>query len=306
MSDASVAIPCPQCKTKAKVPVNKISAKGVIYPCPKCKTAIRVARDGAKVAVRRATAAELAELVPPDPPRKKKAAGGPAGEGAPAWVVTFADLATLLLTFFVLLLSFSNMDVVKYREMVGSVQERFGVTTMERGDYQTVSVGQIADVDSNVRDNSVKVAAREQIVNTIYDAVVREGYKDAASISVSDEGVRVRMKGRVLFEPGNADLEKGGLRFLDSLVRLLKENKNIRMTVEGHTDDTQTRSAKFPSNWELSTVRAARTLAYLVDQGAPANRMAAAGYAGTRPQFPNNQPETKVLNRRVEFLFQTE
>ncbi len=119
---------------------------------------------------------------------------------------------------------------------------------------------------------------------------------------MSDEGVRVRMKGRVLFAPGDADLDRAGLRFLDSLVRLLKENKNIRLTVEGHTDDSHFRSAKFPSNWELSTVRAARTLAYLVAEGAPANRMAAAGFAGSRPQFPNNQPETKVLNRRVEFL----
>ncbi|MBF0170516.1 MAG: OmpA family protein [Nitrospinae bacterium] len=306
MSDAAVAIPCPQCKTKAKVPINKISAKGVIYPCPKCKTAIRVARDGAKVAVRRASAAEVAELTPPDAPSKKKKKGGPAGELAPAWVVTFADLATLLLTFFVLMLSFSNMDVVKYREMVGSVMERFGVTQLERGDYQAVSTGAIADVDSNVRDSSAKVTAREQIVNTIYDAVVREGYKDAASISVSDEGVRVRMKGRVLFTEESASLDKGGLAFLDSLVNLMKENKNIRLTVEGHTDDTPIRTARFPSNWELSTIRAARTLAYLVEAGAPANRLAAAGFAGTRPQFPNNQPETKILNRRVEFLFQTE
>ncbi len=175
MADAAVPVPCPQCKTKAKVPVNKISAKGVIYPCPKCKTAIRVARDGAKVAVRRATAAELAERQPPEPAREKKSAAGVGGEGAPAWVVTFADLATLLLTFFVLMLSFSNMDIVKYREMVGSVQERFGATQLERGDYQSVSVGAIADVDSNVKDTSVKVRQREQIVNTIYDAVVREG-----------------------------------------------------------------------------------------------------------------------------------
>jgi chemotaxis protein MotB len=299
----SVSIPCPQCQTKAKVPVNKISTKGTIYPCPNCKTNIRVARDGGKVAVRRATSGELAALAPPPPPKRVKIAAG-GSEGAPAWIVTFADLATLLLTFFVLILSFSNMDIVKYRELVGSVMERFGVTQEESGSYQAVSVGTIAEVDSNVRNP--RQAAREQIVNAIYDAVVREGYKGAASISVTDEGVRVRMKGRVLFEPGTSQLDPGGLKFLDSLVKLLKENNHLRLTVEGHTDNTPVHTAKYPSNWELSVMRASTTLAYLVGHGAPPNRMAAAGFAGARPLFPNDQPETRILNRRVEFLFKTE
>ncbi len=296
---SSVSIPCPSCKTKAKAPVNKISVKGIIYSCPNCKTKIRAARDGRKISARKASDDEIAALEPPPPPRKGKIEKSEAE--IPAWVVTFADLATLLLTFFVLILSFSNMDVVKYRELVGSMAERFGVSDLTSGSYQAVSQGEMADVDSNI--SAASSSPREKLVNVVHDAVVREGHQGSASITSTDEGVRVRMKSRLLFKAGTAELNPKGVGFLDSVVGLLSGNKNLFLVVEGHTDSTKVRSAQYPSNWELSVIRASTVLQYLLEKGAPAHKLAAAGFADSRPLFSNDRPETRILNRRVEFLF---
>lgn len=303
MAAASVSIPCPACKAKSKVPVNKITEKGVIYVCPNCRTKIMAAREGRKISARKATDGEVSALEPPPPeppplPEKKD-------DSPPPWVVTFADLATLLLTFFVLILSFSNMDVVKYKQLVGSVQDRFGVSELATGSYQSVSKGAVRDVDSNILKASPH-ARRNQLVSVVYDAVMRTGYQGAASITTTDNGVRVRMKGRVLFKPGSADLDKRGLGFLKSVINLLNEHPGLLLVVEGHTDNSKIYSKRYPTNWELSTGRATAILEYLVKIGAPKERLSAAGFADARPLFSNLRQETRILNRRVEFLFTRE
>ncbi len=283
--------------------MNKITEKGVIYACPNCRTKIMAAREGRKISARKATDDEISALEPPPPeppplPEKKN-------DSPPPWVVTFADLATLLLTFFVLILSFSNMDVVKYKQLVGSVQDRFGVSMEAKGSYQAVSKGALVDVDSNILKANPH-AKRDQLVSVVYDAVTRTGYQGSASITTTDEGVRVRMKGRVLFKPGSADLDKRGLGFLKSVIDLLNGHPNLLLVVEGHTDNSKAHSARYPTNWELSTGRATAILEYLVKIGAPKERLSAAGFADARPLFSNLRQETRILNRRVEFLFTQE
>ncbi|MGK7346378.1 MAG: OmpA family protein [Candidatus Nitrospinota bacterium M3_3B_026] len=300
--EKQLSVPCPGCSARARIPLSKIPASGVIYTCPACKIAIRLAREGGKISVRRAKEAEVEkhEDGGAAPPREK-----PLEEivkGAPAWVVTFADLATLLLTFFVLMLSFANMDIIRFKELVGSVQDRYGVTKLERGSYQAVSLGDMAEVDSNIKE-AAAAAAREKLVNVVYDAVSRQGFRGAASITSTDEGVRVRVRGRVLFEPGDAKLAPGGEKLLEGLVQIVKSMKDLELVVEGHTDNRPVASAKYPSNWELSVTRASNALEWLISKGAPPERLSAAGYADTRPLFPNDRDETRILNRRIEFLF---
>ncbi|VAX19729.1 Flagellar motor rotation protein MotB [hydrothermal vent metagenome] len=294
-----VAIPCPSCKVKAKVPVDRITAKGLIYTCPSCKTKIRAVKDGNKVSIRRASAAEIAveEVeVEEEAPEDKIVTL------APDWIVTFADLATLLLTFFVLMLSFANVDVVKFKELAGSVADRYGVTMEERGSYQAVSSGSMADVDSNLKETTA-VVRRERLVNTIYDTIIREGFRGSTSITSTDEGVRVRVRGRALFEPGKSILRPESLKLLEGLVNLLNQTKDLILVIEGHTDSSRIRTKKFPSNWELSVIRASTALEYIISKGAPAKRLSAVGYADTKPLFPQDKPETRLLNRRIEFLF---
>ncbi|HEB72441.1 MAG TPA: flagellar motor protein MotB [Nitrospirae bacterium] len=295
----TLAIPCPQCTIKAKVPVDRITKEGLIYACPKCKTSILAARTEKGVSVRRATVAEKM-----DRESAPTAKDIPAEiiKGAPSWIVTFADLATLLLTFFVLMLSFANMDIVKFQDLMGSVQEAYGVTKAERGQFQAVSKGRFADVDSNIK-KSPEVVAREKLVDIIYDSVIRAGFKTNASITSTDEGVRVRIKGRALFDPGKSELRPESSDFLKELSVVIKTTKDLIVVVEGHTDNRPIHTKRFPSNWELSTLRASKALERMLQLGAPADRMSAAGYADTRPLFPNDREETRPLNRRIEFLF---
>jgi len=301
-AEKAVPIPCPQCKTKTRVPLGQITAQGFMYACPQCKTQIKATRTDKGVSVRRASAQEVST-------GEENGDGDSGGsmdkvvvfKGAPTWTVTFADMATLLLTFFVLMLSFANMDIMRFKELMGSVQERFGVTTLERGQFQAVSKGSLSDVDSNLKDPAA--AARERLVNIIADSVIRQGFHGAASISSSEEGVRVRVQGRALFDEGSAGLHPASQKFLQDLAGVVKSNGDLYMVVEGHTDNQPVTSRKFPSNWELSVLRAASVLKRLAEDGAPANRMAAAGFADTRPLFPNDREETRALNRRVEFLF---
>ncbi|VAX16967.1 Flagellar motor rotation protein MotB [hydrothermal vent metagenome] len=299
-SKKTLAIPCPQCTVKAKVPVERITKKGLIYACPKCKTSVLATRTDKGVSVRRATGAEKMDREEGSPPAKDIPAE--IIKGAPSWIVTFADLATLLLTFFVLMLSFANMDIVKFQDLMGSVQEAYGVTKAERGQFQAVSKGRFAEVDSNIK-KSPEVVAREKLVDIIYDSVIRAGFKGNASITSTDEGVRVRIKGRALFDPGKSELRPESSDFLKELSVVIKTTKDLIVVVEGHTDNRPIRTKKFPSNWELSTLRASKVLERMLKLGAPADRMSAAGYADTRPLFPNDREETRPLNRRVEFLF---
>lgn len=302
-SQAKLAsVPCPGCSAKSRIPLDKITDKGLIYNCPKCQTAITIQRTKTKIIVRKAKKEEIQRRGEGEEEVKKEAPEIEIVQGAPNWVVTFADLATLLLTFFVLMLSFANMDIIRFKELVGSVQDRYGVTKFERGSYQAVSKGKMMDVDSNLKETAEAVA-REKLVNVVYDIIVREGFRQSASVTSTDEGVRVRVKGRALFEPGSAKLDKQGLKLLDGIVMISKNMKNLMLTVEGHTDDSPIHTAKFPSNWELSVMRASSVLEYMIGKGAPPERLSAAGFADTRPLFSNEREETRVLNRRVEFLF---
>lgn len=296
-----LSIPCPGCQVRAKIPAQKVTANGVTYTCPSCKAKVRLAKTAKGITVKKMDkpAPKAAEA---GQPQKKGKPVVKIEQGAPLWVITFADLATLLLTFFVLMLSFANMDIIKFNELMGSVQESFGVTRLEKGQHQAVSAGKMADVDSNIKESAAAVA-RERLVNVIADSIIREGFKSAASITSTDEGVRVRVKGRALFEPGGAELGKNSLNVLKELSNVVKSTKSMYVTVEGHTDNRPIRTKRFPSNWELFTLRASAVLEKMIAFGAPADRMSAAGYADTRPLFTNDLDETRPLNRRVEFLF---
>ncbi len=294
-----VSIPCPHCSVRAKAPVDKVTAKGLKYNCPNCKTTIIATKTEKGISVRRAKADELEKSEEPTAKKEKKQL---VVQGAPMWIVTFADLATLLLTFFVLMLSFANMDIVKFQDLMGSVRERYGVTMLERGDFQAVSEGRLEEVDSNVKQSS-EMVAREKLVNVIYDSVIRAGFKGSTSITSTDEGVRVRVKGRALFKPGQATLVPSSEKFIDEISNVIKTTKNLYMVVEGHTDNRPIRTKKFPSNWELSVLRASAVLEKLLDKDVPPKKISAAGYADARPLFSNDREETRPLNRRVEFLF---
>jgi chemotaxis protein MotB len=225
----------------------------------------------------------------------------PHGNGA-AWMATFADMMTLLLTFFVLLISFANMDVIKFQMMLGSVKDAMGVRNEHPGVLPTLAT---VPVPLSDRESTDRIALMEELamVNELRRQIRDAGLDELVEAELGQRGVIVRVTGHVLYDLGSAELKEEGLPLLDSIASIANKFET-NLLVEGHTDDLPISTPIFPSNWELSTARAISAMRYLAGANLlPAERLGVAGYAEMRPVVPNDTVEHRSQNRRVEFVF---
>jgi chemotaxis protein MotB len=240
-------------------------------------------------------------------------------KGSPPWMATFADLSTLLMTFFVLLLSFSSMDVQKFRDMLGSIQTAFGVQFEERGQFQPVKQEDKKDAEEDKTKLELKAPLRplpkQQLdahqIKVESDAMAAQVQNLIKATNVDKDiemtkgprGVRLRVKGGLFFQPGKADLKARAKPFLAGVAKVLKKSK-LNLIVEGHTDNLPIRTAVFPSNWELSAARATAVVRYLNEEGGILpTKMGAVGFGPYYPLVSNRTAEGRSKNRRVEFVF---
>ena len=245
------------------------------------------------------------------------AAGAPqdpepeAEEGAPAWMATFGDMMSLLLTFFVLLLSFANTDVVKFREMMGSIQDAFGVQHEHPGEFEgrTTSLVQIWDEEAEPNPfEGLPGAGKDseldqEMARAIEAAVADNDLGGLVEIEQSERGVVMRIAGQLLFESASAELRPQSFALLDRIAELARSFPH-NLTIEGHTDDLPVRSPEFPTNWHLSSGRSIAALRYLVEEGeVDPKKLSCTGFADMRPLVPNDSPQRRARNRRIEFLF---
>ncbi len=122
-------------------------------------------------------------------------------------------------------------------------------------------------------------------------------------VEVDEQQVRVEMQDDILFPLGSAELGEQGKSLLDKLLDGLA-TRDISIRVEGHTDDLPIATARFPSNWELSSYRATTVARYLIARGVEQSRIQVSGHADTRPRVPNDGPQNRARNRRVSLLLQ--
>ena len=230
--------------------------------------------------------------------------------GAPAWMATFGDLMSLLLTFFILILSFANMDVIKFSAAVGSLRDAFGTQQLDPGNHEALSTA-VVEVQGRESSRQVRVIERRRrtrqaeadLRRRLQLLIARHDLEKLADAERTDRGVTVRLRADLLFGPGSADLRPEALTVLDELAVLVRASEQ-EVAIQGHTDDVPIRSEAFPSNWHLSTGRAIAALQYLVEVSRVApERLSAAGYAHWRPLVPHDAPEAATQNRRVELLF---
>ncbi|MDH5541458.1 MAG: flagellar motor protein MotB [Nitrospinota bacterium] len=233
------------------------------------------------------------------PPTRKKGS-------APPWIVTFADLTTLMLTFFVLLLSFANIEIIEFQKALGSMQDSFGSQKLEKGIHQLVkeegSLAEKLGIKKNAPPVNPERQERNALASLITDVAIREGMLDDIKIFIGQDGISVRIDESALFDSGKADIKEKIFPFLNGISKIMR-SYNFNLLVEGHTDDIPIKSKIFPSNWELSTVRATTVLRKLLEFGVPKERLAAVGYADRKPALENNSPQNRKKNRRVEFKF---
>jgi chemotaxis protein MotB len=226
------------------------------------------------------------------------------GGGAPMWIVTFADMMSLLLCFFVLLLSFSAIDADKFRAAAESLREAFSFTA---GAIETVEKpqGSISpDLRSQGQPKRTVDEARERLKlaqNEIEEYIQKAGLADHVQTSIAGDRLKVVNSNPLNFAPGKAQLLESSQDYLDALLPVLQRFEFV-IQVEGHTDDRPIETLEFKSNWELSAARAANFVRYLEDHGADPKRLAVIGYGPHRPLAPNDSEANRARNRRIEIL----
>lgn len=216
--------------------------------------------------------------------------------GAPKWMVTFGDLMSLLLCFFVLLLSFSTMDPAMFKEVAGALKNAFGVQKKEL----VYEMPKGVDIVSR---EFVPVFNVEVILEKIKSAIRLELIKGEVQVEALDDRVILHLSEEVTFPPGQADLQPEAQSVMTRIRQIIEEVPG-EVLVAGHTDSRPVRNARFSSNWSLSAARAAAVVEFLLETKTIwPKRLAAVGYGDSRPRVPNDTPEHWARNRRVELVF---
>lgn len=227
-------------------------------------------------------------------------------KGTPGWMITFSDLMSLLLTFFILLYSMSNIDAKKFEDMSQSLQgvlSGLGYTQVIEGQNSSM---EIPLDDETALDDEIETSTIMEEIQEVYNKVLNyvevEGLDADVTVNYNKRGIFVDIKEAILFDPGSAEIKESGLLVLEKIEGILNEFDN-EIVVEGHTDDVPMNSALFPSNWELSTGRSVSVLRYLSEEGnIPAEKISATGYGEHRPMVENTNAENRAINRRVNIL----
>ncbi len=284
--------------------------------------------------------------------------------GLPAWMATFADLMSLLMCFFVLLLSFSEMDVLKYKQLAGSMRNAFGVqnkinvkdipkgtsviaqefspgrpeptpinevrqsttdTTKNTLDIRINDTGSAEqgedvareDVTPGQRDIDITLEEAQKALQEKLKALIKATEDDARALAlamkkeISTGKVDIETRGRRIiirvreqgsFPSGSAELRRQFIPVMANVRSVLKDIPG-RVSVEGHTDSIPIATARFRSNWDLSSSRALSVAHELFrGQVIDHNRFMITGFADTKPLFANDKEENRAKNRRVEIV----
>ena len=222
--------------------------------------------------------------------------------GAPAWMVTFGDMMSLLLTFFVLLLSFSNMDEVRFKEMAGSMEDAFGVKQSEPDTVAPPGTTHIFESSASSKSDANIMSKLQEMKAA---AKNRKGEEGKVTIEVFEDyrGIVLQVGDGNMFHAGRAEVKPGAWPFLDDVVAAVEDDL-VEISVEAHTDNVPIKSAMFPSNWHLSAARSVSVVDYLVRAGKlRPSRLSAVGRGDSRPLLPNISSKNRARNRRLEFVF---
>jgi len=204
------------------------------------------------------------------------------------YLITYADLITLLLGLFIILYAISNIDANKYKKMISAVGDVFGNHT------------KIVSVKSDVAPSSL--GNNDILKSKLMQLIDKYHYNNSIMLEENRRGVTIHIMDDILFKSGNADLTSSSLLILDRLAVILKSLPND-IRVEGHTDDVPINTPNFPSNWHLSVTRALNTAYFLIhNENLPPEKVSIVGYSEYRPIDSNNTAEGRANNRRVDIV----
>jgi chemotaxis protein MotB len=267
----------------------------------------------------------------------RKSRRGAAGdhENEERWLLTYADMITLLMALFMVLFSISSVNISKYQTLQQSLKAAFsgsilsgGKAILQSGSESTSAhtpatseVPSIVPLTPNI-PKPVNTSAKQisqamlqqaaaqheqagfQKLKAELDAYSKaHGFSSQVQTVITRQGLVVRvLTDKLLFASGQATLEPAGQPLLDEVTQLLNVDTKHPITVEGNTDNQPIHSSQFPSNWELSAIRATTVLRYLLARGVAAQRLSAAGVAALHPIATNATPAGRAKNRRVDIV----
>jgi chemotaxis protein MotB len=197
------------------------------------------------------------------------------------WLTTYADAITLLMAFFVMLLTFAEYDIPAYQEAVKAIKENVGN-----------------------REEASPTEVLQQEVTTIVNQMQAD---QVVTVTVDDKGIVIELASNAFYKPGSAEVREAAIPVLNQIAQTLSSPRydSYAIEIEGHTDDDPISTEQFPSNWELSGDRATRIVRLFSDQELDPRRMNAKAFGETRPKVPNRDaqgnaiPENQAINRRI-------
>ena len=273
--------------------------------------------------------------------RRGRRGGGHGGGhegGDERWLLTYADMITLLMALFMVLFSISSVNISKYQVLQRALQKAFmggvldGGKSFQQGEptriqgvqsatasqqmdstFQITShnlIGKVAPAPTAAQKAAARKAAAEeqsnleQIKNQVDSYAKLHGFSGLIQTSIDQRGLVIRLlTDKVLFDSGHAELKATGSPILLEVSHLLVTTKfSNAIAVEGNTDNVPISGGEFPSNWELSTGRANAVLEFFIHHGVPQHRLTVVGFADQNPIAPNDTADGRGLNRRVDVV----
>jgi chemotaxis protein MotB len=212
------------------------------------------------------------------------------------WLLTYADLITLLLAFFIVMYSMSRIDAKRFGKVSQALHGILkGGPSVIHHPRETVNTGH----------GLLNTGDLNMLQTQFSNDIEQLGRKGDINTEMNERGLVIHIMESAMFDEGSAFLKPKALEILDLVsADIIGMPNHVR--VEGHTDNRPIHNADFPSNWELSTARATTVVRYLIERhGFPANKISAVGYSEYRPYVPNNSIENRALNRRVDIVVLT-
>ena len=261
---------------------------------------------------------------------RKKRGGGGGGHDGPdeRWLLTYADMITLLMALFIVMFSISSVNTSKFDALQRSLKEAFSGNVLPGGEAVIQTGGSTKGQETpkvqppvpaiqpliqkefqkqqEKKQGSKQGTEDEQFKRTkrnLDDYAAKHGLKKKLETEITRRGLVIRMlTDGVLFDSGEAKIKPGAMPQLEKIAGLLQVDENHPINVEGHTDNVPIKSSQFPTNWELSTARASSVVRLLIADNAPADRLGAVGYAQLHPIASNGSAAGRSRNRRVEIV----
>lgn len=220
------------------------------------------------------------------------------------WLVTYADLVTLLLVFFVLLYAISSAEQARFISALKAIKSQMENNAIFAKHVDMFDFPDYGNQLISLEEKTGLMSRQDSLVRDVNRFITQNNDSNDLNTFIRMGKIIIRLDGNYVFEQGSAELNKGFIPVLQRLLDIMYAYPDYILNIKGHTDDAPISTEKYQSNWELSSARATEVLKYLIKNGVEPERLTATGYGSTLPLVSNSSPENREKNRRVEFVLE--